>query len=66
MKSYSTIIKNTFKLILMMCMNVEPMIQSEASQIEKKTNYHILMYIYMDSRKMVPMNLFASGKEPAS
>ena len=47
MKSYSTIIKNTFKLILMMWMNLEPMIQSEASQKEKKNKLsYINVYIY--------------------
>ena len=39
-------------------MNLEPIIQSEISQKEKD-RYYILMHIYMESRKMVPMNLFA-------
>ena len=32
--------------------------QSEVSK-RKKDKYHILMHIYMESRKMVLMNLFA-------
>ena len=35
----------------------EPIIQSEVSQKEKD-KYHILMHIYMESRKMVLRNLF--------
>ena len=38
-------------------MNLEPIIQSEVSQKEKD-KYHILI-IYMESRKMVLMNLSA-------
>ena len=38
-------------------MNLEPIIQSEVSQKEKD-KYHI-QCIYMESRKMVPRNLFA-------
>ena len=36
MKSYSTIKNNTFELILMMWINLEPMTQNEASEKEKK------------------------------
>ena len=39
-------------------MNLELIIQSEVSQKEKN-KYRILMYIYMEFRKMVLMNLFA-------
>ena len=39
-------------------MNLELIIQSEVSQ-KQKNNYHILTYIYMESRNMVLMNLFA-------
>ena len=39
-------------------MNLEPILQSEVSQKEKD-NYCILTYMYMESRRMVPMNLFA-------
>ena len=40
--------------------NLDPIIQSEVSQKEKD-KYHILtyIYIYMESRNMLPMNLFA-------
>ena len=37
-------------------MNLEPFIQSEVNQKEKY-KYHMLMHIYMESRKMVLMNL---------
>ena len=39
-------------------MNLEPIIQSVVSQKEKR-KYCILTHIYMETRKMVPMNLFA-------
>ena len=39
-------------------MNLEPIIQTEMSQKEKN-KYCIRTYIYTESRKMVPMNLFA-------
>ena len=39
-------------------MNLEPIMQSEVSK-RKKDKYCILMNIYMESRKMVLMNLFA-------
>ena len=45
MEYYSAIKKNTFKLVLMRWMNLEPIIQSEASQNEKD-KYCILMHIY--------------------
>ena len=38
--------------------NLEHIIQTEVSQKEKN-KYCILTHIYMESRKMVPMNLFA-------
>ena len=38
-------------------MNLEPIIQSEGSQ-KAKDKYHILTYIYIESRKMVLKNLF--------
>ena len=38
-------------------MNLEPIIQTEMSQKEKN-KYCIRTYIYTESRKMVPMNLF--------
>ena len=38
-------------------MNLEPIMQSEVSK-RKKDKYCIVMNIYMESRKMVLMNLF--------
>ena len=55
---YSAIKRNTFESILMRWMNLEPITQSEVSQKEKD-KYCILTHIYMESRKMVLMNLFA-------
>ena len=45
MEYYSAIKKNTFKLVLMKWMKLEPIIQSEASHKEKH-QYSILMHIY--------------------
>ena len=42
---YSAIKKNTFELVLMRWMNLEPIIQSEVSQ-KGKHQYSILMHIY--------------------
>ena len=42
---YSAIKKNTFELILMRWMKLEPIIQSEVSQ-EEKHQYSILTHIY--------------------
>ena len=41
---YSAIKRNTFESVLMRCMNLEPIIQSEVSQKEKY-KCHILMHI---------------------
>ena len=41
---YSVINRNTFESVLMRWMNLEPIIQSEVSQKEKK--YHILTHVY--------------------
>ena len=57
MEYYSGMKMNTFQLVLMRWMNLEPIIQSDISQKEKN-KYHILICIYMESRKMVLMNLF--------
>ena len=56
MEYYSAINRNTFESILMRWINLEPFIQSEVNQKEKN-KYHMLMHIYMESRKMVLMNL---------
>ena len=42
---YSAIKSNTFESVLMRWMNLEPIIQSEASQKEKE-KFHILMHTY--------------------
>ena len=49
--------RNAFESVLMRWMSLEPIIQSEISQKEK--NKYLSMHIYMESRKMVLMNLFA-------
>ena len=45
MEYYSAIKKNTFESVLMRWMKLEPIIQSEVSQKEKR-QYNILMHIY--------------------
>ena len=52
--------RNTFELLLMRWMNLEPIIQNEVRQKEKgkyRILKHIYIYIYMQSRKMVLKNL---------
>ena len=45
MEYYAAIKKNAFESVLMRCMELEPIIQSEVSQKEKH-QYSILMHIY--------------------
>ena len=45
MEYYSAIKRNTFELVLMRQMNLEPIIQSEVSQ-KKKDKHHIITHIY--------------------
>ena len=45
MEYYSAIKRNASESVLMRRMNLEPIIQSEVRQKEKR-NYHILMHIY--------------------
>ena len=45
MEYYSAITKNTFESVLMRCMKLETIIQSEVSQKEKH-QYSILMHIW--------------------
>ena len=45
MEYYSAIKKNTFESVLMRCLKLEPIIQSEVSQKEKH-QYSILTHIY--------------------
>ena len=56
MEYYSAIKRSKIEPVPVRWMNLEPVIQSEVSQKEKN-KYHILTY--MESRKMVLMNLFA-------
>ena len=42
---YPSIKRNTFELVLLRWMNLEPIIQSEVSQKEKY-KYHILKHVY--------------------
>ena len=44
--------RNTFELVLMRWMNLEPIIQSEVNQKEKD-KYYILAHIYVAFRKIV-------------
>ena len=57
MEYYSAIKKNTFESLLMRCMKLEPIIQSEVSQKEK--HQYSILYIYMEFRKMVMITLYA-------
>ena len=45
MEYYSAIKRNAFESVLMRCMNLEPIIQSEVRQKEKD-KYPILTHIY--------------------
>ena len=45
MDYYSDIKRNAFELVLIRCMNLVPIMQSEVSQKEKD-KYHILTHIY--------------------
>ena len=44
MEYYSAIKRNEFESVVVKCVNLEPLIQSEVSQKEKN-KYHILTYI---------------------
>ena len=58
---YSAMKRNAFESVLLGWTNLEPTIQSEVSQKEKKPN-NIYECIYMKSRRMALMDLFA-GKQ---
>ena len=60
MEYYSVIKRNTNGSFVGMWMDLESVIPSEVSQKEKN-KYYILIHIYMESRKMVKINL--SGKQ---
>ena len=61
MEYYSTIKRNEIGSFVEMWMDLEPVIWSKVSQKEKN-KYHILMHIYVKSRKMIEMNQFARQK----
>ena len=52
--------RNVFESVLMRWMNLEPIILSEVSQ-KKKDKYRILMYIYIESKNVVPKDIFAGS-----
>ena len=52
--------RNTSELLLMRWMSPEPIIQSEISQKEK--NKYRIKLMYMESRRMILMNLFAEQR----
>ena len=58
MEYYSAAKRNTFESVLKMWMDLEPIIQHAVSQKEK-SKYCMFMNAYMESRKMVLMNLFS-------
>ena len=58
MEYYSVIKRKTFGSVIMRWMNLVPVVQSKASQ-KGEDKYCILIHIYMESRKMLLMNLFA-------
>ena len=55
MEYYLDTKRNKFESVLVMWMNLEPVIQSDVSQ--RKINMY--QHIYIESRKIVLMNLFA-------
>ena len=57
MEYYSAIKKNSFESVLMRCIKLEPIIQSEVSQKDKD------QYIYMEFKKMVMITLYAKRKK---
>ena len=46
MEYYSAVKRNTFESILMSCMNLEPIIQSEVSQKEEKQILYISTHMW--------------------
>ena len=62
MEYYSAIKKNTFELVLMRWIKLEPIIQSEVGQKDKH-QYSILTHIYMEFRKMVTITLYTRQKK---
>ena len=64
MEYYSAIKRNTSESVLVRWMNLEPVVQSEASQKEK-SKYCVLMHIYVKSRKLILINLFSHRNRDA-
>ena len=62
MEYYSAIKRNEIGSFVEMWVNLEAVIQSEVSQKEKN-KYCILTRIYVESRKIVQMNLFPWQEE---
>ena len=60
---YSAIKNSSFESVLMMCMKLEPIIQSEVSQKEK-LQYSILMHIYGIQKDGNDNPTFKTEKEP--
>ena len=56
---YSAIKRNAFESVLMRWMSLEPIIQSEISRKEK--NKCCILMLYMESRKIVLINLLEVG-----
>ena len=61
MEYYSAIKRNEIGSFVELWMDLESVIQIEVSQKEKN-KYHIL-HIYVESRKMVQMNLFVGQEQ---
>ena len=59
MEYYSAIKKNTFESVLMRWMKLEPIIQNEVSQKEKKKPNTVYKHIYMEFRMMVMLTLYS-------
>ena len=57
MEYYSAIKKDSFESVLMRCMKLKPIIESEVSQKEK--HQHSILMLYMEFRKMVTITLYA-------
>ena len=62
MEYYSAITKNSVESVLMRWMKLEHIIQSEVSQKDKDHD-SILIYIYMEFRKMVVITLYSEQKK---
>ena len=59
MEYYSAVKKNAFESVLMRWVKLEPIIQNEVSQKNKKTTNTVYPCLYMEFRKMIMMILYA-------